>query len=104
MEVEVVGGMREFRADLHIHTCLSPCADLDMHPRAIVERAVAEGLDIIAICDHNASENVPYVTAAARGKPLAVIGGMEIASAEEVHVLALFDNPDGLMGIQRKRS
>lgn len=91
---------RVFRCDLHIHTCLSPCADLDMYPRAIVNRAVAERLDMIAICDHNASENVRHVLKVAEGKPLVVLSGMEVTSREEVHILALFDNPDDLERLQ----
>lgn len=92
---------RAFRCDLHIHTCLSPCAELDMYPRALVDRCIAENLDVIAICDHNASENIPYVRKCAAGKPLAVLSGMEIASSEEVHVLALFDRYDDLLKLQQ---
>ena len=92
--------LRAFRCDLHLHTCLSPCADLEMYPRAIVEKAIAENLDIIAICDHNASENTQFVLRSAGGKPLTVLPGMEITSREEVHLLALFDTPDGLRNIQ----
>ncbi len=92
--------LRAFRCVLHVHTCLSPCADLDMSPRAVVDKAVAEKLDIIAICDHNASENTQFVLRSAEGKPLTVLPGMEITSSEEVHLLALFDTLDGLMNIQ----
>ena len=92
--------LRAFRCDLHVHTCLSPCADLDMYPRAVVDKAVAEKLDVIAICDHNASENVQFVLRSAEGKPLTVLPGMEITSSEEVHLLALFDTLDGLTKIQ----
>jgi len=92
--------LKEFRCDLHIHTCLSPCADLDMYPSALVERSVAEGLDVIGICDHNASENVRYVIEASRGKPLHVFPGMEISSREEAHVIALFENIDDLLRVQ----
>jgi len=91
---------RVFRCDLHIHTCLSPCAELDMYPTAIVKRAVEERLNMIAICDHNASENVPYVRKAARDTGLTVLPGMEITSREEVHVLALFDDPTALERLQ----
>ena len=42
-----------FVIDTHIHTCLSPCAELDMHPAALVEAGVQAGLDAVAICDHN---------------------------------------------------
>jgi len=92
--------LRAFRCDLHVHTCLSPCADLGMYPSAVVEKAIAENLDIIAICDHNASENVEFVVRCAEGKPLTVFPGMEITSSEEVHLLALFDTLDGLMKVQ----
>ncbi len=96
----MVKGVKEFRCDLHIHTCLSPCADLDMYPSALVERSVAEGLDVIGICDHNASENVRYVIEAAREKPIHVLPGMEISSREEAHVIALFENIDKLLRVQ----
>jgi 3',5'-nucleoside bisphosphate phosphatase len=89
-----------YNCDLHIHTCLSPCAELDMHPKALVERALDAGLDIIAVCDHNASENVPYVINAARGTNLKIFPGMEITSGEEVHILALFDSLSDLTSLQ----
>ena len=84
--------LKAMRCDLHIHTCLSPCAELDMYPRAIVRRALEKRLDIIGICDHNASENAVYVQRAASGLPLTVLPGMEVTSREEVHTLALFEN------------
>jgi len=93
--------IREFLCDLHIHTCLSPCGDLDMYPRALVTEAVRRHIDCIAICDHNASENVIPVMTAAEGKPLSVLPGMEIATREEIHVIALFDNTDSLADIQK---
>jgi len=92
--------MREFRCDFHVHTCLSPCADLDMYPRAVVSMALARRLDLIAVCDHNASENARYVIKAAEGTGLTVFPGMEITSSEEVHVLALFDKLEPLSALQ----
>jgi predicted metal-dependent phosphoesterase TrpH len=108
-------------ADLHVHTALSPCADDEMTPPRIVERALAEGLAMIAVCDHNTTGNAAAVQAAAKratvaaavrtaaesadapaadaptaaagtpaGDGLAVIAGMEVTSAEECHVVALF--------------
>ncbi|HNX58188.1 MAG TPA: PHP domain-containing protein, partial [Spirochaetota bacterium] len=55
------------RADLHIHSCLSPCGSLDMSPSRIVERAVESGLDVIALTDHNSALNCPALEEAARG-------------------------------------
>ncbi len=76
-------------ADLHVHTALSPCAENDMTPPAIVAAALAEGLGMIAVCDHNSARNAAAVQVAA-GDRLAVIAGMEITSAEECHVVGLF--------------
>ncbi len=82
---------RRLRADLHIHTCLSPCGELAMSPRAVVERARAAGLDLIAVTDHNTTENVAAALAAADGTGLAVLPGIELTTAEEVHLLGLFE-------------
>ncbi len=85
-------GLKRFRADLHIHTALSPCGSDEMTPAAIVAAASARGLDMIAVCDHNTAGNVLAVQQAgeAAGGGLAVIAGMELTSAEEVHVVGLF--------------
>ncbi len=80
----------EFRADLHIHTCLSPCADLRMTPCRIVEKAASLGIDIIAICDHNSIENVKVTKGLAEEKRINVISGIEVTSSEEVHIIGLF--------------
>jgi len=71
-----------------------------MHPQALVERALAAKLNIIAICDHNSSENVPYVIRAAQGKNLKIFPGMEITTSEEVHLLAIFDSLSDLASLQ----
>jgi PHP family Zn ribbon phosphoesterase len=92
--------IRAFRCDLHVHTCLSPCADWDIFPSALVAKAVVKSLDVIAICDHNASENVPHVIRAASGCGLTVLPGVEIASREEVHMLAIFDSVSPLGKLQ----
>lgn len=84
-----------------MHTCLSPCAEEDMRPRAIVRRAKEQGLDVIGICDHNSARNVASVRRAAEDEGLAVLGGMEVTSEEEVHVLGLFDDEESLCAMQR---
>lgn len=81
--------MKTCVADLHVHTALSPCADDAMTPPAIVERALAEGLAMIAVCDHNSARNVAAVQACA-GERLAVLAGMEVTTSEECHVLGYF--------------
>ena len=88
--------MRVYASDLHIHTCLSPCADVEMSPGNIVRTAMAAALDIIAVTDHNSGKNVRAVTEAAAGLPLTVIPAMEVQSREEVHLLCLFGSLEAL--------
>ena len=92
--------LRTFRADLHIHSCLSPCGDEAMRPQAIVHQALAVGLDMIAICDHNSAENVTAFVSAGSEKGLTVLPGMEITSKEEIHLLALFDRSEECIALQ----
>jgi predicted metal-dependent phosphoesterase TrpH len=92
--------LKVFNCDLHVHTCLSPCAELDMHPMALVQKALEANLDMIAICDHNSSANVPYVINAARTSQLKILPGMEITTSEEVHLLAIFDSLSNLTSLQ----
>jgi hypothetical protein len=91
-----------YTVDTHIHTCLSPCAGLDMHPAALVSAAVQTGLDSVAVCDHNSAENVAAVERAGRSIGLAVIPGMEITSEEEVHILGLLPDLEAAMALQSK--
>lgn len=84
--------LRTYRADLHIHTCLSPCGDLEMSPRTIVEKARERNIDILGICDHNSAENVPAVQKAAEKYRISVLPGLEVTTQEEIHILALFNN------------
>lgn len=88
--------MHTFIAELHVHTVLSPCAEIEMIPPLIVQEALDRGINLIAVTDHNASANVPAVQKAARQSGLAVLPGMEVQTREEVHVLTLFDDLDRL--------
>jgi PHP family Zn ribbon phosphoesterase len=84
--------LRTFRAALHVHSVLSPCGDLEQSPRRIVQTARRRGLAIVGITDHNASENALPAIRLGEAAGVAVIPGMEVTTAEEVHVLALFGN------------
>ena len=94
--------LRRFRADLHIHSCLSPCGELTMSPRRIVEQALTERLDIIALCDHNTAENAAAAIRVAAGTGLAVLPGIELTSEEEVHILGLFESIDDILPLQEE--
>jgi PHP family Zn ribbon phosphoesterase len=83
--------MRFFLADLHIHTVLSACAEIEMLPEFILERVQQLGLSLIAITDHNSAENMAAMLATAEGTDVTVLPGMEVQTREEVHLLCLFD-------------
>ncbi len=84
---------------MHIHTALSPCGDADMTPNNIVNMALLKGLDVIAVTDHNSCENAAAVIAAADGR-LVVVPGMEVETAEEVHMLCYFPTLDAARKMQ----
>lgn len=85
--------------DLHIHTCLSPCADNEMVPTRIISEA-KKSLDAIGISDHNSAENVEAVKKAGRREGFPVLGGMEITTREEIHILAFFPDDKKLLDMQ----
>ncbi|WMJ85256.1 PHP domain-containing protein [Anaerocolumna sp. MB42-C2] len=76
--------------DLHIHSCLSPCGDSDMTPGNIVGMALIKQLDVIALTDHNSCKNCPAFLKIAMDYGITAIPGMELCTAEEVHVVCLF--------------
>jgi 3',5'-nucleoside bisphosphate phosphatase len=92
--------LRRIKADLHVHTCLSPCSGLDMSPREVVKAALQKGIDLIGVCDHNSADNVLAVKKAGRRNGLMVLGGMEVASSEEAHILVFFDDDEDLLNFQ----
>ncbi len=89
--ISPVQGLQTFRADLHVHSVLSPCAGVEMIPPLIVDEALQRDIHLIAITDHNATANIPAVQKAAQNTPLSILPGMELQTREEVHVLCLFD-------------
>lgn len=78
------------KADLHIHTALSPCGDNDMTPNNIINMSIIKGLDVIAITDHNSCKNAEACMKAAIGKEIIVVPGIEIQTREDIHALCLF--------------
>lgn len=88
--------------DFHIHTALSPCGDITMTPNNIVNMALLNGLDVIAITDHNSCDNVRAVMEVAKGTELLVIPGMEVETKEEIHVVCLFSSLDDVYNVQKE--
>jgi PHP family Zn ribbon phosphoesterase len=86
--------VRWFKADLHIHSVLSPCGGLEMSPQSLMKQARERGIEIIAITDHNSCENSRVYAKAAQNFGIAYIYGVEVQSAEEIHTVALFENAE----------
>lgn len=84
-------------ADLHNHSCLSPCGSLELSPRKLLELGSARGLQLMALTDHNSSFNCPAFAKLSRQYGILPIFGMEATTNEEVHVLCLFVNLDACM-------
>jgi PHP family Zn ribbon phosphoesterase len=89
-------------ADLHVHTVLSACAEVEMIPQLIVMRARKLGLELIAITDHNAALNAQAVMDAAAGTEVTVLPGLEVRSCEGVHLICLFDTVDQALAWQER--
>lgn len=82
--------MKTVKADLHLHTVLSPCGDLEMSPSAILETAKAKKLDIIGVTDHNSTRQAGIIRDMGREAGIFVMTGAEVTTREEAHCLAFF--------------
>ena len=82
--------MARFFYDLHMHSCLSPCGDMDMTPNNLVNMAKLLGLDVIALTDHNTSLNCEAAMKVGDAIGLLVIPGMELTTSEDIHAVCLF--------------
>lgn len=93
--------MHHFNADLHIHTLLSPCGDLEMSPANIVKRALELDIKILGITDHNSTKHALLVKKLAEQNGIFTLCGAEVTTKEEVHCLAFFETPEKLAIFQQ---
>ena len=84
----------KLRYDLHIHSALSPCGDADMTPNNIAGMAAIKGLQIVALTDHNSAKNCPAFFEACKRQGIIAVAGMELSTAEDIHVVCLFETLD----------
>ena len=93
--------LKTYKAELHLHTVLSPCASVEMIPPLIIRTAQEKQINLIAITDHNSSANIQAVMQAAQGRNIVVLPGMELQTREEIHSLCLFDTLDQVEELQK---
>ena len=79
--------MTRYYYDFHVHSCLSPCGDVDNTPNNLAGMACLNGVGIMALTDHNTSKNCPAFFTAARRYGVVPIAGMELTTAEDIHVV-----------------
>lgn len=101
--------MTAFRYDLHVHSCLSPCGEDDMTPNNIAGMAHLNGLELVALTDHNACGNCPAFFRACEQYGIVAVAGMELTTAEDIHLVCLFETLqeamafDEILGAYRMR-
>jgi len=81
------------KIDLHLHSHVS---DGELAPAELVRGAVAAGLSIIALTDHDTAAGVPPAMDAATSLPVGVIPGIEISTRLgefELHMLGYWIDP-----------
>ena len=81
--------MNRYYYDLHVHSCLSPCGENDMTPNTVAGLLTLAGMQIAALTDHNTCKNCPALFEAAKRYGLVPVAGMELTTAEEIHVVCL---------------
>ncbi|MFA8436458.1 MAG: PHP domain-containing protein [Marinifilaceae bacterium] len=92
--------MQEYRADLHLHTVLSPCGDLEMSPVNLIQKAKERGLNILGITDHNSTLHAPLIKELGDREGILVLMGAEVSTREEVHCLCFFEEEEELAQFQ----
>ncbi len=82
--------MKRYYYDLHIHSCLSPCGDNEATPNSIAGMGKINGLDLMALTDHNTCKNCPAFFEAAVRYGILPMAGMELTTSEDIHMVCLF--------------
>lgn len=94
--------MKKYFYDLHIHSCLSPCGDDASTPDSIAGMGELNGLDVMALTDHNTCKNCPAFFEACHKHGILPIAGMELTTAEDIHAVCLFGNLEAALEFDRE--
>ena len=86
-------GTRWYKCDLHLHTPASECfEDKTVTAEQWVDAAIENGLQCVAVTDHNTGAWIDNIKSAAQGKNLIVFPGVEITcDTSKIHLLIIFD-------------
>lgn len=86
-------GSKWYKCDLHLHTVASKCfQDQSITAKQWVNRAIEQGLNCVAVTDHNTGISVDTIKNAAEDTNLIVFPGVEITcDTSKIHLLIIFD-------------
>ena len=87
-------GLKYKKADLHVHTPASKCffkKHSNVTPDEFVDYAIEQGIEVMAITDHNSAAWVDKIKKAAEGKNITIFPGVEIGAKDGFHVVGIFD-------------
>ena len=87
--------------DLHIHSCLSPCAERDMTIHNILNMCMIKGLDVISVTDHNSLKQYKYLKEVARNYDIQLVFGVEVQTLEDIHVCCYFKDEENISDFQQ---
>lgn len=76
---------------------MSPCGDEDMTVANIAGMAYLKELGIVALTDHNTAKNAPSFFEACEHYGIVPVAGVEVTTAEEIHLLCLFPTLEDAM-------
>lgn len=95
-------GNRWYKTDLHLHTPASKCfRDQSVTPQQWVDRCLEQGLNIVAVTDHNTGAYIDKIKMASESTSLTVFPGVEVTCGEsKVHMLVIFDKDKGTQFIE----
>ncbi|MCL2539718.1 MAG: PHP domain-containing protein [Oscillospiraceae bacterium] len=88
--------------DLHVHSALSPCADNDMTPATIAGFLALSSAEVISVTDHNSALNLPAAKIACENYGIKLLPGMEVNTAEEIHILCYFPSVEAALEMGEK--
>lgn len=86
---------------IYICTRVCPLCRKRNDPASIAGFAKLCGLQLIALTDHNSAENLPAMAAACRAYGVALLPGMEVNTAEEIHLLCYFATVEAALTFSR---
>ncbi len=95
------------RYDLHTHSLAS---DGTLTPGALVARAAAQGVQVLALTDHDATDGIAEARRAAAAHGISLVSGIEISvtwNKQTIHIVGLNIDPDDSAlqaGLQRLRA